>query len=267
MAYFSSPGPRIDEVQKPDLAAPGAATISLRDSGSGLANSDPDIIDNDGLNLNGSGPANYYVAQGTSMATPFAAGIAGLLLEIDPTLTPDEVVVFMSAAGSNSGSPDSDSGYGLVDALAAAQAVEALLASEADLFDTTGGGAAVADGGGPIDMGSTLEGEAALTRTFTLTNNGNGTLECEIVGLPVNYGVTEALDATIAPTQSDSFTLELVTSSDGTFAGDVEITTNDSDENPYTFSVTGTIIDAVAEVGGDRCDGGRRRCRGRGRAG
>ena len=32
-------------------------------------------LHNDGINLNGSGPANYYVMQGTSMACPMAAGL------------------------------------------------------------------------------------------------------------------------------------------------------------------------------------------------
>jgi len=39
------------------------------------------IIDNDGLNLNGSGPADYRIMSGTSMASPMAAGAAALLIE------------------------------------------------------------------------------------------------------------------------------------------------------------------------------------------
>src|SRR5690606_28253806 len=70
IASFSSLGPRIDGGQKPDITAPGAATISLR--ATGVAAQDFFIIDNDGLNLNGSGPANYYLQQGTSMASPHA---------------------------------------------------------------------------------------------------------------------------------------------------------------------------------------------------
>ena len=121
LAPFSSLGPRIDGLRKPDLVAPGAATISARDSGAGLATLSSLIIDNDGLNLNGSGPANYYVMEGTSMACPHAAGAAALLLEAKPSLTPAQVKQALTATASLAGAPDNSAGYGLIDALGAVQ--------------------------------------------------------------------------------------------------------------------------------------------------
>ena len=121
LAWFSSLGPRIDGLTKPDVVAPGAATISVRDSGLGLASTDALIIDNDGLNLNGSGPANYYVKLGTSMACPHAAGLATLVLEAKPSLTPAELKQTLTSTASSGYSPNNSVGYGLLNALAAVQ--------------------------------------------------------------------------------------------------------------------------------------------------
>ena len=119
LATFSSLGPRIDGVRKPDIVAPGAATISARDSVSGLAADDALIIDNDGATLDGSGPANYYVMLGTSMACPMAAGVGALILEKNPTATPSQVRNALTATASMATSPNNSVGYGLINALTA----------------------------------------------------------------------------------------------------------------------------------------------------
>jgi subtilisin family serine protease len=116
LASFSSVGPRIDGVIKPEIVAPGSAMISLRDSGSAFgggftcptcttppANCGQGfpntrfIIDNDG---DTSGAAQYYVMQGTSMAAPFVSGMLALLLEEDPSLSPAEVRSRLTATAS-----------------------------------------------------------------------------------------------------------------------------------------------------------------------
>jgi len=81
---FSSRGPRIDGVQKPDLVAPGSAIISIKDRDVLTV---PDLywIDNDG---NTTGNADYYVMQGTSMAAPQCAGAAALFLNKFPNASP-----------------------------------------------------------------------------------------------------------------------------------------------------------------------------------
>ncbi len=119
LAPFSSLGPRIDGTQKPNIVAPGAATISTRESVAGLAINTSNIIDNDGFNLDGSGPANYYVMWGTSMASPHAAGLAALVLEDQPSLTPAQLKQALTSTASQADTPDNSVGYGLVNALTA----------------------------------------------------------------------------------------------------------------------------------------------------
>jgi len=129
VADFSSRGPRIDMLQKPDIVAPGSAIISDRDPLYALGNPayDPGIIDNDGLGLGptNTGPADYYVLQGTSMASPMAAGVGALLLSQNPNMTPAQIkhTLEVTAYMPNLGSPSSPQwGWGLVNASAALSA-------------------------------------------------------------------------------------------------------------------------------------------------
>ena len=100
---------------QPKIITPGAASTQ---SQAGKAPSDAVVLF-DGKNLDGSGPCNYYVAFGTSMASPLAAGATALLIEAAPDLTPSEVRDALRSTASNAGAPDNMVGSGLIDILAA----------------------------------------------------------------------------------------------------------------------------------------------------
>ncbi|MBM4084320.1 MAG: choice-of-anchor D domain-containing protein, partial [Planctomycetes bacterium] len=91
------------------------------------------------------------------------------------------------------------------------------------------------------DFGAALKDGSALTRTFTVRNSGTGTLNLGAPTVPTGYTVTEPLNTEIGAGGSDTFTVQLSTANTGTFAGDISFATNDSDENPFNFRVTGTI--------------------------
>ncbi len=69
LAYFSSRGPTtVDKLTKPDILAPGVNITSLSNRGDG-----------------------YVSMSGTSMATPFAAGVAALMHQVKPEISPSQV--------------------------------------------------------------------------------------------------------------------------------------------------------------------------------
>lgn len=84
-ANFTTLGPTLDERMKPDLAAPG---VSVASSISSVTDANYSLYDD--VEFEGT---TYPFAKfsGTSMSAPAVAGIAALLLEADPTLSPAEV--------------------------------------------------------------------------------------------------------------------------------------------------------------------------------
>lgn len=92
LSPFSSHGPTADGRVKPDIAAPGFcvfSSVSVFDSSYMMSGADYGSVVG-ATNFQG---RNYYWAQmsGTSMASPAAAGIVALLLQVNPQLSPSDV--------------------------------------------------------------------------------------------------------------------------------------------------------------------------------
>ncbi|GGX74375.1 S8 family serine peptidase [Streptomyces hiroshimensis] len=107
IADFSSEGPLRDGARKPDVTAPGAMVVSSLSQ-----DSEPDRE----LTLD----TAHVALQGTSMASPFLAGVCALLLERDNNLDPARVKKILkdhsARPHSHAGEFDQKWGYGLIDA-------------------------------------------------------------------------------------------------------------------------------------------------------
>ena len=91
MTSFSGHAPTcFDHILKPDLVAPGNYVVSLLVPGAYLDSAAPQN-EVSPATYSGSGPTRYFVMSGTSMATPMVSGAAALMIERDPTLTPDTI--------------------------------------------------------------------------------------------------------------------------------------------------------------------------------
>ncbi len=90
MAPFSSRGPSAyDYEAKPDIVAPGVGTVSLSDPGGLLYLTKPTALLGGVFGLGGALP--YFSLSGTSMASPVVAGSVALMLQANPSLTPNLV--------------------------------------------------------------------------------------------------------------------------------------------------------------------------------
>lgn len=106
VADFSSRGPTIDGLTKPDLLTPGVNIVSLRAPNSFL----------DKINKAARVDTNYSSLSGTSMATPICAGVVAQLLQSDPDLTPDQVKERLMNACEDLGQPSNVQGSGYLNA-------------------------------------------------------------------------------------------------------------------------------------------------------
>lgn len=97
IADFSSRGPIFDYI-KPDLVAPGVEITSLSNS-----------------------PLFYTSMSGTSVSTPFVAGVVALLLQQKPNLTPNEIKSILLASAVQLPFDPNTCGAGIVDAKRASE--------------------------------------------------------------------------------------------------------------------------------------------------
>ena len=109
LAFFSSRGPTIDGLAKPDVAAPGRKILSTRVRGSTLDMLFPDRR-----------VMNYLRLSGTSQAAAAVSGVVALMLSANPMMTPDQVKQqLMSSASKVAGYDANAVGAGSVNALEA----------------------------------------------------------------------------------------------------------------------------------------------------
>ena len=116
LSSFSSYGPTVDGRMKPNITAPGCfiiSAVSNNDASGNLMYAE--------YNENFGRYNQYGYMQGTSMASPFVAGIVATWLQAYPQLTPEQLheIVQNTARKDNftATAPDSNWGYGKINAL------------------------------------------------------------------------------------------------------------------------------------------------------
>ncbi|MGH2788706.1 MAG: S8 family serine peptidase [Actinomycetota bacterium] len=137
---WSARGPSVFGLPKPDLVAPGKSLVSLRVPGSTIDEANPGARVGD----------SYFRGTGTSMSAAVAAGGVALLLERDPSLTPDEVKGRLLAGARPIAEADPNAaGRGGLDVVAASEARGPVANAELPAFPVRGKTDSPADPFGP----------------------------------------------------------------------------------------------------------------------
>ncbi len=247
-AYFNTPAFGVNPPQINSFSSAGPSTIRLDIDGNRLDEPEirqkPEITAPDGVDttffgfsdVDDTGFPNFF---GTSAAAPHAAAVAALLLEADPSLSPDAILALLQQSAIDMGVPgiDNRTGAGLIQA---GPAIEAALSgtneppvAEDDAFFVTentpinrnlfasNGGLADSDPEGNTFTVATVNGSAAnVGQTITLPSGAVLTVSANG---QFTYDASIAFDA-LAPGQSaeDTFTY---TTTDGLAFADSNVAT------------------------------------------
>ena len=216
------------------FAQAGAATTATYSVVAGTA-----VLANTGAIVSG-GVFNQTIApsnlldQGVEWQDLFTPTVGGTL----NVTTAGTVTIRLAAA-------PAQTGYVLADAVR----VEPIYLAGPAIAVTGQGAGTIADDTGTYNFGTTDVG-VPLTKTFTVTNNGQAALTIqEPVTLPTGYTLvqfdgltpTGSLLATIAPGNSTTFQVRLDAGSTGALSGQLAFATNEADKNPFNFQITGTV--------------------------
>ncbi len=183
IAAFSSRGPTaVDGAAKPDLVAPGVGIESLSDPDSTFYSTQSSFL------LPGSVPTTYlpYLSQsGTSMSAPVVSGTAALMLQANPSLTPNQVKAILQYTAQIY--PDHDpltEGAGFLNAKGAVELARYFAGGVATYPSSADWGRRIIWGNKLVTGGLPLPGANAWPRNVSWGSSATPD------GLPIELGVT-----------------------------------------------------------------------------
>ncbi|MFN8416094.1 MAG: glycosyl hydrolase family 8 [Cytophagaceae bacterium] len=99
-------------------------------------------------------------------------------------------------------------------------------------------------GSGNYSFGTQQQGVASAAVTFTVQNTGTADLTIGTItkggANPGDFTITQVTSSTVIGSSSTTFTVVFTPSASGSRSASISIPNNDSDENPYTFIVSGS---------------------------
>ncbi len=195
IAPFSSRGPgAVDAGAKPDIVAPGVGTESLSDPDSALFSTYSAYL------LGGTVPTSYppYLSlSGTSMSAPVVTGTVALMLQANPSLSPNAVkAVLEYTAEAHADNDALTQGAGYLNSRGAVELARFLAAPAGTPYPDTGGWSRRLIWGNRLAMGGRLTAEGTAWSTDVLwgspTTSSGQTVTWGIVCLTADCALNTA---------------------------------------------------------------------------
>ncbi len=205
MAAFSSRGPgAIDYRAKPDLVAPGVGTESLTDPSSALYVSPTAAL------ISGTVPTAYFPymsLSGTSMSAPVVTGTVALMLQANPSLTPNAVKgILQYTAQQYAGYDALTQGAGFLNAKGAVELAAYLAAPSTTPYPATDSWSSHIIWGNHLEEGGRITGDASAW-AFDVTWGDGLTASGERVRWGVTCTTTTCDDVSPQPWQTSCLDL------------------------------------------------------------
>ncbi len=217
----------------------GMGWISYSDTTVGQAIDKTFTISNDGLETLTLDAGSLTVPDGFSVQTPFASSVGAgetttLVIRLD--------AVAEGSFGGDVSFANDDSDESPFDFHIEGNVVPPAPEISVTAEDEWGDQYELASGSDWVYFDNTGEG-SPITETFTINNTGTSDLTLDVNSLSVPYGfsITAPFAATVVPDDSTTFTIQLDATQAGYYSGAVSFATDDSDENPFEFYVSGDV--------------------------
>lgn len=102
----------------------------------------------------------------------------------------------------------------------------------------------VLDGTGSVSFGTATQG-TPIQKTLTIYNTGTANLVLQPATLPSGYSIVGSnftSGQVVAAGGSTTLTVQLDAALVGSYAGELSFATNDSNENPFNFAISGSVV-------------------------
>lgn len=94
-----------------------------------------------------------------------------------------------------------------------------------------------------VEFASVVQGQPGPSLAFKVRNDGDQTLALGPASVPDGFSLIDPLESSLAPGASDVFEVRLLSDNLGTPSGVISFDTNDADESPFVFTVTGSVFE------------------------